>query len=832
MNSSPSSYSAELDMDLCVMKRSGAREAMSFDKIKNRITQLGHQFCLKHVNYSSLAIKIIEQLYDNITTTEIDNLTAEQCTTMSTVHPDYSALAGCIIVSNNHKNTCKLFSDATELICGENLLSESYYSFVTAYADELNAMISDDRDYLIDYFGFKTLEKSYLIKGKNGVTIERPQYLWMRVAVGLHHVPTSSADSHDCLATILETYNLLSQKYMIHATPTLFNAGLKRNQMASCFLIGMKDDSIDGIYDTLHDCARISKYAGGIGLHIHNVRGSGSHILGTNGQSNGIVPMLQVFNSSAKYVDQGGGKRAGSIAIYLEPWHSDIMNFIDLKRNHGAENMRARDLFYAMWVPDLFMKRVESSGKWSLFCPNKCPHLSDVFGDEFEALYTKYENEGLAIETVNARDVWTKIISSQIETGMPYLLFKDAVNRKSNQMNIGVIKSSNLCCEIVQHTSPTETAVCNLASIALSSFVKYNSSSVASFDFTKLHAVVKTAINNLNRVVDINYYPTPECKESNFRHRPVGLGIQGLADTFILMDMAFESAEARQLNLLISETIYHAALEQSNEMAIARKQVFGELFRIGKQRDSCVPIGCPYTQAEQDNLDEDHCGAYSSFIGSPLSHGIFQFDFDGNTPPDNSRYNWDELRESIRAHGVRNSLLVALMPTASTAQIIGCNECFEPFTSNIYSRRTKSGTFIVINKYMIQELIDLGLWNNALKNNIIEHNGSIQHITSLSQHIRDKYKTAWEIKMKSVIDLCSDRGRFVDQSQSMNLWKADPTYSDLTSMHFYSWKKGLKTGMYYLRRKSPYSPQQFTVEPTTTTVTTSAPVEECLMCSA
>jgi ribonucleoside-diphosphate reductase alpha subunit len=656
------------------------------------------------------------------------------------------------------------------------LVSQTLWDFVQDNADYLDAMIVHERDYLIDYFGFKTLERAYLFRIGEHI-VERIQHMWLRVAVGIHG---------SNMTAIKETYDLMSQKYFTHATPTLFNAGTPRPQLSSCYLIAMEDDSLDGIYNTLKDCALISKWAGGIGLHIHNVRAQGTHIQGTNGKSNGIVPMLRVFNNTARYVDQGGGKRNGSFAIYLEPWHPDIEDFLEMKKNHGDEELKGRDLFYALWVSDLFMERVKENAKWSLFCPHECPGLADVYGDEFVKLYLGYEKANKARKVVNARDLWFKVLDAQMETGTPYLLYKDAANLKSNQKNLGTIKSSNLCTEIIEYSDDKETAVCNLGSIGLPTFVN---EVTKQFDYDKLHEVVKVLTNNLNSVIDVNFYPTEKTKRSNMRHRPIGIGVQGLADTFVLMDLPFHCDAAKEVNKLIFETIYHAALEKSNELAIDMKNSYN----------------CEETEEYQ------YIGAYETFYGSPASKGILQFDMWGVTP--SNRYVWSLLKESIVTHGLRNSLLVAPMPTASTSQILGFNECFEPFTSNLYSRRTLAGEFVVINKYLMKELIQMGQWNEQIKNNIIANKGSIQQLTVLSEHIRNKYKIVWEIPMKHVIDMSADRGAFICQSQSLNLWVEDPTYNTLTSMHFYSWKKGLKTGIYYLRRKAKHQAQQFTIEP-------------------
>jgi len=786
-----------------VLKRNGELEEIAFDKILNRIRKLGQEVNIK-INYQQLVMKVIDQLYDKISTTKIDELAAEQCAALSTLHPDYGTLASRIVVSNHQKNTDPVFSNVMKILYdftdnndkNKPLLSETFYNFVSNYSQQINDMIVYDRDYLIDYFGFKTLERAYLFRLNNKV-IERPQHMWMRVAVGLH----GDLNDANSLDLIKETYDLMSQKYFTHATPTLFNAGTPRPQMSSCYLIAMEDDSIDGIFNTLKDCAHISKWAGGIGLHIHNIRAKGSHIQGTNGTSNGLVPMLRVFNNTARYVDQGGNKRNGSFAIYLEPWHADIFEFLELKKNHGDEELKARDLFYALWISDLFMERVkEKNGKWSLFCPHECPGLADVYGKEFKDLYENYEKQGKARKTVNARDVWLAILDAQMETGTPYLLYKDAVNKKSNQQNLGTIKSSNLCTEITQYSDDKETAVCNLASIALPIFVNEETKQ---FDYEKLHKVTKVITNNLNKVIDINFYPTEKTKLSNLRHRPIGIGVQGLADAFVLMDIPFHSEEAKLVNKLIFETIYHASLEKSNEIAIERKRQFltlPENSRIG------------LLTGREIFLPEAQIGAYSSFAGSPMSKGIFQFDMWNVLPPSDC-YDWGALRLSIINHGIRNSLLVAPMPTASTSQILGFNECFEPFTSNLYSRRTLAGEFVVVNKYLMKELIGMGLWNEDIKNNIVLNKGSVQQLTVLSEHIRNKYKIVWEIPMKHLIDMSADRGAFICQSQSLNLWMEDPVYSKLTSMHFYAWEKGLKTGIYYLRRKAKHQAQQFTIEP-------------------
>jgi ribonucleotide reductase alpha subunit len=817
--------------EMRVIKRNGDLEYLSFDKILNRIRKLGEEAGI-YINYQSLVMKVIDQLFDKIPTSKIDELAAEQCAVMSTNHPDYAALAGRIVVSNHQKNTNPMFSNVMkELyefkdIHGVNrpLVSNSLWEFTRKNEEELNNMIVHERDYMIDYFGFKTLERAYLFKLGNK-TIERPQHMWMRVAIGIH----GYNDNSNALTLVKETYDLMSQKYFTHATPTLFNAGTPRPQMSSCYLIAMEDDSIDGIFSTLKDCAHISKWAGGIGLHIHNIRAKGSHILGTNGTSNGLVPMLRVFNNTARYVDQGGNKRNGSFAIYLEPWHADVEDFLELRKNHGDEELKARDLFYALWISDLFMERVKNNLKWSLMCPHECPGLSDVYGEKFVELYEKYELEGKVRKSVNARDLWFKILDAQMETGTPYLLYKDAANFKSNQKNIGTLKSSNLCSEVIQYSDDKETAVCNLASIGLPTFVD---PVTRKFDYDKLHSVTKVITNNLNRVIDVNYYPTEKTKRSNMKHRPIGIGVQGLADTFVLMDIPFHSEEAKEVNKHIFETIYHAALEKSNDIAISREKYI---------KDSChtrYDVLNELNEYEAEQVlskdksqigDLKYAGAYSSFNGSPTAEGILQFDMWSTTPSD--RYDWDSLKESIKKHGLRNSLLIAPMPTASTSQILGFNECFEPFTSNLYSRRTLAGEFVVVNKYLMKELIDLGYWNEQIKNNIIANKGSIQQLTMLPEHIRNKYKIVWEIPMKHVIDMAADRGAFICQSQSLNLWVEDPTYNTLTSMHFYSWKKGLKTGIYYLRRKAKHQAQQFTIEPEQKVVEEEKD-EICEMCSA
>ena len=754
---------------MLVVKRDGRRESVKFDKITARIEKLCYGLETNHVSSVEVAKKVIVGIYDGVTTVELDNLAAETAATLTVKHPDYAVLAARIAISNLHKVTSKSFSNTMKRLytyvdprTGENapLVSKEVYAVIKKNAALLDSTIIYSRDYSYDYFGFKTLERSYLIKLDDKI-VERPQHMLMRVAVGIHQEDIEAA---------IQTYNLLSEKWFTHATPTLFNAGTPKPQMSSCFLLSMQDDSIDGIYDTLKQCAQISQSAGGIGLSIHNVRATGSYIRGTNGTSNGIVPMLRNFDMTARYVDQGGGKRKGSFAIYLEPWHADVFEFLQLKKNHGKEELRARDLFYALWVPDLFMKRVETNEEWSLFDPNECPGLYDAYGDDFERLYEKYEREGKARRTVRAQDLWFEVLESQTETGTPYMLYKDAANRKSNQKNLGTIRSSNLCTEILEYTSKDEVAVCNLASIALPKFVGED----GKFDHQKLYEITKVVTRNLNKVIDVNYYPVPEAKRSNLRHRPIGIGIQGLADTFIMLRMPFESDEARGLNKDIFETIYYAAMETSMEIA----------------------------QEE---------GAYETFKGSPVSEGIFQFDM-WDVTPDSGRWDWNALKKEVKQHGVRNSLLLAPMPTASTSQILGNNECFEPYTSNIYTRRVLSGEFIVVNKHLLRDLVDMSLWNEGMKNRLISENGSIQNITEIPQHLKDLYKTTWEISQKTIIDMAAERGAYICQSQSLNIHMEDPNFGKLTSMHFYAWKNGLKTGMYYLRTKAATDAIKFTVD--------------------
>lgn len=751
-----------------VIKRNGRKESVKFDKITARIEKLCYGLNPSLVDPIDVAKKVIEGLFDGVTTSELDTLAAETAASLTTKHPDYALLASRIAVSNLHKNTTKSFSDTMRNLHQyvdpktakpASLIADDIMEIIEVHASILDSTIIYDRDFGFDYFGFKTLEKSYLLK-LDGEIAERPQHMFMRVAVGIHK---NDIDS------VLKTYDLMSERWFTHATPTLFNAGTPKPQMSSCFLLTMKDDSIDGIYDTLKQTAKISQSAGGIGISIHNVRATGSYISGTNGTSNGIVPMLRVFNDTARYVDQGGGKRKGAFAIYLEPWHADVFEFLDLRKNHGKEEMRARDLFLALWICDLFMQRVEANEEWSLFCPDEAPGLHECHGEEFNRLYTYYEQEGKARKTVKAQDLWFAILDAQVETGTPYLLYKDAANSKSNQQNLGTIKSSNLCTEILEYTSADEVAVCNLASLALPRFITNEV-----FDHQKLYDVTYQVTLNLNKIIDHNYYPVEEARNSNLRHRPIGIGVQGLADAFILLRMPFESDEAQQLNKEIFETIYFAAMTASKDLAVKE-------------------------------------GAYDTFKGSPLSEGKFQFDL-WNVKPESGRWDWENLRLDVMNHGVRNSLLLAPMPTASTSQILGNNECFEPYTSNIYSRRVLSGEFIVVNKHLLKDLVNLGLWNNDIKNKIILANGSVQDIPEIPTDIKALYKTVWEIRMRTIIDMAADRGAYICQSQSLNLFINSPNTSKLTSMHFYAWKKGLKTGMYYLRTQAASQAVKFTVE--------------------
>jgi ribonucleoside-diphosphate reductase alpha subunit len=745
-----------------VIKRSGRIEDMKFDNITNRIKNLTYGLS-ENCDSSKVAQQVASSLYDGINVQEIDTLSAEVCVGMITSDPDYETLATRIVASNIQKVCPNNFHIAMKKLAKAGIVTEE----VAHVAGIVRNDIVTKRDFDFGYFGLKTLEKSYLQR-LDGVLMETPQYMFMRVAIGIHG---------DDIPSVLETYDKMSQGLFIHATPTLFNAGTPRPQMSSCFLIANKEDSINGIYGTLTECAQISKWAGGIGMHIHDIRANKSRIRGTNGQSDGIIPMLRVFNATARYVNQAG-RRKGSIAVYIEPWHADIMDFLELRLNQGDEEARCRDLFSALWIPDLFMKRVEEGGQWSLFCPDKAPGLSDAVGEEFETLYKKYEEEGRANATVSAAEVWKAILKSQTETGTPYMLYKDACNQKSNQKNLGTIKSSNLCTEILEYTDKDETAVCNLASVALPKFVDREKKT---FDYEKLHEVTKTVTKNLNRVIDRNFYPVETARKSNMRHRPIGLGVQGLADVFILCRLAFDSDEAKEINARIFETMYHAALEASSELAEVQ-------------------------------------GSYETFEGSPASQGIFQFDmWEGETK---LHYDWDAMRERVKTKGLRNSLLMAPMPTASTAQILGNNECFEPYTTNIYLRRTLAGEFVVVNKHLVDDLKNVGLWSKDMKDLMVKAGGSIQNIVDIPDDIKKLYRTVWEIKMKDVIDMAAQRGRFIDQSQSMNLFMESPTMSKLSSMHMYAWKQGLKTGMYYLRSKAKARPIQFSLEP------------ECVACSA
>lgn len=770
-----------------VVKRDGRKEAVKFDKITARIQKLCYGLDSQYVNPIQVALKVIEGVYDGVTTSELDNLASEVAATLTARHPDYALLAARIAVSNLHKKTNKSFSatmkDLFHYVDPKSnrpapLIAKDVYEIIQANAELLDSSIIYDRDFSYDYFGFKTLEKSYLLK-MHGKIVERPQQMLMRVAIGIHKQDIEAA---------IETYHLMSERWFTHATPTLFNAGTPMPQLSSCFLMQMIDDSIDGIFDTLKQCAKISRAAGGIGLSIHQVRATGSYIRGTGGISNGIIPMLKVFNDTARYVDQGGGKRKGSFAIYLEPWHADIFEFLELRKNHGKEELRARDLFTALWIPDLFMQRVENNQEWSLFCPNECPGLNTCWGEEFNELYFRYEKEDRARKVIMAQELWFKILEAQVETGSPYMVYKDACNRKSNQQNLGTIQSSNLCTEIVEYTAPDEIAVCNLASLALPRFI-----SNGRFDHQKLFEVTQVVVKNLNKIIDVNYYPVPEAENSNKRHRPIGLGVQGLADTFLILKMPFESQEACKLNQEIFETIYFAAVTASKELAKVQ-------------------------------------GPYSSYVGSPMSKGIFQYDMWDVIP--GARWNWKELKEEVAKYGMRNSLLLAPMPTASTSQILGNNECFEPYTSNIYTRRVLSGEFIVVNKHLLKDLIRLGLWNEGLKDKIIEANGSIQQIEEIPETIKELYKTAWEIKQKTLIDMAADRGAYICQSHSLNLFMQSPTFAKLSSMHFYGWKKGLKTGMYYLRTKAAADAIKFTLDVKPKVACNLSNKEECLACSA
>ena len=782
-----------------VIKRNSEMEDVSFDKVLNRLKNLSNGLT---IDVSEIAQKVCSRIYDGVKTYELDELAAYLCSSMSIEHPDYSILASRIIISNHHKNTSPSFSETIHMLYNNvdnhdnqiPLVSDELYNVVINNKEKLNTYIDYQRDYLFDYFGFKTLERAYLIR-INKKIIERPQHMWMRVAIGIH--------GND-IKEVLLTYDLMSKKYFTHATPTLFNAGTNRPQLSSCFLCSINDDSVAGIFDSLKEVALISKYAGGIGLHIHQIRGNGSHIRGTNGTSNGIIPMLRVFNNTARYIDQAG-KRLGSIAVYLETWHSDIESFLELKKNHGSEEDRCRDLFLALWISDLFMERVKSEGKWSLMCPDKCGGLSDVYGDDFKKLYEQYEKEGKYIKQINAQDLWFKILEAQIEQGVPYILYKDSANKKSNQKNLGTIKSSNLCAEVLIYSSPEETGVCNLASICLPSYVEDGI-----FNFEKLHDITKVITKNLNKVIDKNFYPIEKARVSNLKHRPIGIGVQGLADVFIKLRFPFESENAKQLNKDIFETIYHAAVEASMELSKKRFNIINNIKNINnKILDE--DIKDYVNEFERGISNPNYIGAYSSFEGSPISQGLFQFDL-WNAEP-SARYDWDKLRSDIVNYGVRNSLLLSPMPTASTSQIMGFNESFEPFTNNIFQRKTLSGEFIIINKYLINDLISKGLWCKELKDTIILHEGSVQNISEIDDELKAIYKTAWEIKQRNIIDMSADRGQYICQTQSLNIFMEEPDFQKLSSMHFYGHSKGLKTGSYYLRTRPKAKTQQFTIDP-------------------
>lgn len=887
-----------------VIKRNGEQEEVSFDKVLNRMKSIKEKNPeLKNVNPFYLSQKVCSQIYNNVKTTQLDELASQISASMIIEEPEYSDMASRIIISNHHKNTSPSFSETMYLLYNNRvfdkhtpLIDKEVYEIVMDNKNKLNDVINYDRDYNYDYFGFKTLEKSYLMR-VNGKVIERPQHMLMRVSLGIH-----GKDFKDALST----YEYMSKNTFIHATPTLFNSGTPRPQLSSCFLLSMKDDSIEGIFSTLKDCANISKWSGGIGLHIHNIRGKSSHIRGTNGTSNGIIPMLRVFNNTARYVDQGGGKRNGSFAIYIEPWHTDIEDFIELRKNHGSEEMRARDLFLGLWVPDLFMERVKNDEDWTLMCPDKCPGLSDCFGEEFEKLYEKYEKTGMGNKTIKAQELWFKIITSQIETGTPYLLYKDSCNSKSNQQNLGCIKSSNLCTEIIEYTNEKESAVCNLASINLTSMVvnekiqgeikiysrsdckycnytksflkqksldytefnlddkekrtdffeeinKDNTLNITTlpqifidneriggftelyqsqkslFDYEKLYNVTRIITKNLNKIIDRNFYPTPETELSNKKHRPIGIGVQGLADVFCKMKIPFDSLEAKEINDKIFETIYFASLTESMEISKKRepylikyKELIQKNILTEKDELEIKEISEKYKPLDEEIERDKYLGSYSSFIGSPAEKGILQYDMWGHTPSE--RYNWQKLKSEIQTYGIRNSLLLAPMPTASTSQILGNNECFEPFTSNIYLRRTLAGEFIKVNNYLLEDLISIGIWNSELKNKILVNNGQINGIQEIPDVIQNTYKTSWEISQKDIIDMASDRGKWICQSQSMNLFLEEPDFGKITSMHFYSWQKGLKTGMYYLRTQPKVKAQQFTIDPNKQ--------EECLSCGS
>ncbi len=790
-----------------VVKRTGQQEDVSFDKVLKRLQHLSNEL---NVDVFDIAQKVCSRIYNGVNTSELDELAAQLCSSMMIENPDYGELAARIIVSNHHKNTSPSFSETVQTMYDNKdvegnpspLVNQQLYDVVMKNKEKLNSYIDHQRDYLIDYFGFKTLERAYLTK-VDGKIVERPQYMWMRVALGIHD---------DDFKDALQTYDLMSKKYFTHATPTLFNAGTMHQQMSSCYLLAMEDDSLDGIYNTVKDCALISKFAGGIGLHIHNVRAKSSYIRGTNGRSTGIVPMLRVFNMTARYVDQGS-RRLGSFAMYLETWHADIEAFIQLRKNHGSEEERCRDLFLALWVSDLFMERVKSNGVWSLMCPDKCKGLADAYGDDFKQLYESYEEKKMFIKQINAQELWFKILECQIEGGTPYILYKDAANKKSNQSNLGTIKSSNLCCEIMEYSDKDETAVCNLASICLPSYIK-KTDDFYEFDYDLLHATVKIITKNLNKIIDKNFYPTPKTYRSNMKHRPVGIGTQGLADVFAILRIPFEGEVAKEINRCVYETIYHAAVETSMEISKKRNDIIRALCADGKDVVSSTENQeyLKLNEFEIANLDSRHPGSYVSFAGSPASKGLLQFDLWGVDP--GSRYDWDKLKGDIIEHGLRNSLLVAPMPTASTSQIMGFNESFEPFTNNLFKRKTLSGEFVVMNKYLIRDLIQRGLWTNAMKDTILLNEGSVQNIPEIPEELKAIYKTVWEIKQKSLIDLSIQRGPFICQSQSLNIFMEEPDFKKLSSMHFYGWANGLKTGSYYLRTRPRVKTQQFTIDPT------------------
>lgn len=806
-----------------VIKRDGKSESMDYGKVIKRVNHLSED--LLNVNKSEISRQIISQSFDGVKTEQLDLLAAETCANLSTKHYDYGTLAARYIISNLHKNTSPSFSEVTQALMDNGLINEFYYKTVMNNKEKLNSSINYKNDYNYTFFGFKTLERAYLMK-INGKIMERPQHMIMRVCVAIHS---------DNIKEAIKNYNRMAEGYFTHATPTLYNMGTNLQQGSSCFLLTMKKDSIAGIYETLKNVALISKNAGGIGLAIHDIRAKGSKIRSTNGISNGIVPMIKVFNETARYVDQGGNKRPGAFAMYVEPWHLDIEDFLMLKRNTGTEQMRARDLFYGLWIPDLFMKRVESDADWTLMCPDECPGLQNVYGDEFEALYTKYEKEGRGGKTIKAQTLWGIIIDSQIETGTPYMLYKDACNMKSNQKELGTIKSSNLCTEIIEYTSPDEIAVCNLASIALPKYICYNDDGSPFFNFKKLEEITKMTTRNLNKIIDINYNPVIETKNSNQKHRPIGIGVQGLADTFALMRFTFESDEAKELNKKIFAHIYLASLEASMDLSRKRKKIISDykkMISINKENEGFKSKLHKFKE-EHNIIDEElklpvyASGSYSSFIGSPIHKGQLQYDLWNAEPIPELKERFDKVKELIKKHGIRNSLLVAPMPTASTSQILGNNECFEPYTSNIYKRRTLAGEFQIVNKHLLKDLIKLGIWNDTIKDKIILNEGSIQNITEIPEDIKKLYKTVWEIKQKVIIDMAYDRGVYIDQSQSMNIFMANPTYANLSSMHFYGWKKGLKTGMYYLRSKSKVQAQKFSVDISKVSTNNEEPIKAC-----